>query len=138
MFYSFDNSMVMIGLLNLYKITKKSNILRLVEIMTQVLVERFFDGEKLIPRLDSSFKSIIPTGDRGIVKWSTIPGAYHCKLSIRLLGLSRLTRNNEYVRVSDSICEYAKKMQKYSGEFTTNPGSEIVYTYTHIFMLVKV
>jgi len=133
MIYSFDNGMVMIGLLNLYKITKRSNVLRLVETMTQVLVERFFDGDKLIPRLDSSFKSIIPTEDGGIVKWSTISGAYHCKLSIGLLELSRLTRNDEYVRVSDSICEYAKKMQKCSGEFITNPGSEIVYLHPHLY-----
>ena len=133
MFYSFDNSMVMIGLLNFYKITKKPNVLRLVEKMTQALVERFFDGEKLIPRLDSSFNSIKPTEDRGIVKWSTIPGAYHCKLSLGLLELSRLTRNKGYARVSDSLCEYAKKMQKNSGEFITNPGSEIVYLHPHLY-----
>ena len=133
MFYSFDNGMVMIGLLNLYKITKKSSILRLGEKMTQVLVERFFDGEKLIPRLDSSFKSIKPTDERGIVKWSTIPGAYHCKLSLGLLELSRLTRNRGYVTVSDSLCEYAKKMQKSNGEFITNPGSDIVYLHPHLY-----
>ncbi len=133
MFYSFDNGMVMIGLLNLYKITKKSNLLRLVEKMTQALVERFFDGEKLIPRLDSSFKSIKPTQDRGIVKWSTISGAYHCKLSLGLLELSRLTRNKGYARVSDSLCEYAKKMQKYNGKFITNTGSEIVYLHPHLY-----
>jgi hypothetical protein len=133
MFYSFDNSMVMIGLLNLYKITKKSNVLRLVEKMTQVLIDRFFDGEKLTPRLDSSFNSIIPAEDGGIVKWSTISGAYHCKISLVLLELSRLTENNEYVRVSDSLCEYAKKMQKKTGEFITNPGSEIVYLHPHLY-----
>jgi hypothetical protein len=133
MFYSFDNSMVMIGLLNLYKITKKSNVLRLVEKMTQVLIERFFDGEKLIPRLDSTFKSIEPTEDSGIFKWSTIPGAYHCKISLGLLELSRLTRNREYTRISDSLCEYAKEMQKNSGEFITNPGSEIVYLHPHLY-----
>src|SRR6185503_7905979 len=60
LFYSFDNSMVIIGLLNLYKVTKESNVLRLVGKMSQALVERFFDGEKLIPRLDSSFNSIKP------------------------------------------------------------------------------
>ena len=133
MFYSFDNSMVMIGLLNLYKITKKSNVLRLVEKMTKVLVDRFFDVEKLIPRLDSSFNSIKPTDDRGIVKWSTVSGAYHCKLSLGLLELSTLTGNNEYARVSDSLCEYAKKMQKNSGEFITNPGSDIVYLHPHLY-----
>jgi hypothetical protein len=133
MFYSFDNSMVMIGLLNFYKITKKSNVLRLVEKMTQVLVERFFDGEKLTPRLDSSFNSIKPTEDEGIVKWSTIPGAYHCKISLGLLELSRLTGNKRYALVSDSLCEYAKKMQKNSGEFITSPGSEIVYLHPHLY-----
>ena len=133
MFYSFDNSMVMIGLLNYYKITKKSDALRLVEKMTQALVERFFDGEKLIPRLDSSFKSIKPTEDGGIVKWSTVSGAYHCKLSLGLLELSRLTGNKVYARVSDSLCEFAKKMQKYSGQFITNPGSEIVYLHPHLY-----
>jgi len=132
-FYSFDNSMVMIGLLNFYKITRKSNVLRLVEKMTKILIERFFDGEKLIPRLDHSFKSIKATEDRGIVKWSTIPGAYHCKISLGLLELSRLTRNEEYARISDSLCEYAKKMQKNSGEFITNPSSEIVYLHPHLY-----
>ena len=133
MFYSFDNSMVIIGLLNLHKITKKSNFLRLAETMTKVLVRRFFDGEKFIPRLDSSFNSIKPSEDRGIVKWSTIPGAYHCKLSMGLLELSKLTRNNGYARVSDSLCEYAKKMQRDSGEFITSPGSEIVYLHPHLY-----
>jgi hypothetical protein len=133
MFYSFDNSMVIIGLLNFYKITKESNLLWLLEKMTQALIERFFDGEKLIPRLDSSFNSIKPTEDRGIVKWSTVPGAYHCKLSLGLLELSRLTKNKEYVRVSDSLCEYAKKMQKNSGEFITNPDSDIVFLHPHLY-----
>ena len=133
MFYSFDNSMVMIGLLNLYKITKIPSVLQLVETMTQALVERFFDGEKLVPRLDSSFKSIKPTEDIGVVKWSTIPGAYHCKFSLGLLELSELTGNNEYVRVSNSLCEYAEKMQKDSGEFITNPGSDIVYLHPHLY-----
>lgn len=133
LFYSFDNSMIMIGLLNFYKITKKSSVLRLVEKMAQTLIERFFDGEKLIPRLDISFNSIKPTDDRGIVKWSTVPGAYACKLSLGLLELSRLTKNKEYVQVSDSLCEYAKKMQKSNGEFITNPGSNIVYLHPHLY-----
>ena len=101
--------------------------------MARVLVERFFDGQKFTSRLDSSFNSIKPNEDRGVVKWSTIPGAYHCKISLGLLELSRLTRNNEYVRVSDSLCEYAKKIQKYSGEFITNPGSDIVYLHPHLY-----
>jgi hypothetical protein len=133
MFYSFDNSMVMTGLLNLYKMTKESNVLRLVEKMTQALIERFFDGEKLIPRMDSSFNSIRPTENNGMVKWSTISGAYHCKISLGLLELSRITGKNGYARVSDSLCEYAKKLQKNGGEFITNPGADIIYLHPHLY-----
>jgi hypothetical protein len=133
LFYSFDNSMVMIGLINLYKLTKKSKILRLAVKTAQALVERFFDGEKLNPRLDKSFKSIKPTQDGGVVKWSTIPGAYHCKISLGLLELSNLTGNREFVRVSNRLCEYAKKIQKSNGQFITNPGSEIVYLHPHLY-----
>ena len=42
--------MILIGLLSLYKLTKKGDLLRLAEKMTEALINRFFDGEKLIPQ----------------------------------------------------------------------------------------
>jgi Glycosyl hydrolase family 47 len=133
LFYSFDNSMIVIGLLSLYKITKKPCLLELAQTLTQVLIERFFDGEKLIPRLDNSFNPIKHSEDKGLVKWSTISGAYHCKLSIGLLELSRLTDTERYARISDSLCDYAKKLQKSNGQFVTNPRSDIAYLHPHLY-----
>jgi hypothetical protein len=132
-YYSFDNGMIIIGLLNLHKITQDANILKFAEKMTQALIERFFDGEKLIPRLDKSFNPMMSENDDGIVKWSTISGAYHSKLSIGLLELSRLTNNPTYSEVSNSICDYALKLQGSKGQFITNPGSDIVYLHPHLY-----
>jgi hypothetical protein len=89
LFYSFDNGMIVIGILNMYKITKNAMLLHLAKVMAEALIERFFDGEKLVARLDSSFKPIKIDKEADIVKWSTVPGPYHCKLSIALLQLSR-------------------------------------------------
>jgi hypothetical protein len=132
-YYSFDNGMIIIGLLNLHKITNDASILKLAEKTTQALIERFFNGKKLIPRLDNSFNTMMTENVDGIVKWSTISGPYHSKLSIGLLEMSRLTSNPRYSRVSDSICDYALKLQGSKGQFITNPGSDIVYLHPHLY-----
>lgn len=133
LFYSFDNSMIIIGILSLYKLSKKTRFLQLAEKMASAIIEVFYDGEKLASRIDESFNHIKPMKESGIVKWSTISGAYHCKLSIGLLELSRLTHNEKYAQISDSLCDYAKKLQKPDGQFITNPGSDIVYLHPHLY-----
>lgn len=50
--YAFDNGMVIIGLLNLYKVINDTNLLKYAEKMAKSLIERFFDGSKLIAVLD--------------------------------------------------------------------------------------
>jgi hypothetical protein len=132
-YYSFDNGMIIIGLLNLHKITKDNSILKLAEKMTQALIERFFDGEKIIPRIDNSHNPVVKEDVDGIIKWSTISGPYHSKLSIGLFEISRLTNNPRYSQVSNSICDYALKLQGSKGQFRTNPGSDIVYLHPHLY-----
>ena len=133
LFYSFDNGMIVMGLINLYKITKNVNTLLIAEKITQTLIRRFFDGEKLTARLDNSYKPMPNETTNGIVKWSTIPGAYHAKLSLALLELSRLTKNPTYSEVSNSICNYAVKTQSSRGDFMTNPGSDVVFLHPHLY-----
>jgi len=135
MLYAFDNGMIMIGLLNLYKLTKDSNLLSKAENMTNAIIKRFFDGTKLIARVSDKYKPVdnnsnINNDGR---KWSTISGAYHCKLSIGLLELSRLTKNKLYAQVSNSICNHAITLQKSNGQFITNPDSDITYIHPHLY-----
>lgn len=133
LFYSFDNSIIVIGILSLYKVTKEDGLLQLAKKMTGALIEHFFDGEKLISRLDNSFNRIKPNREKGMIKWSTVSGAYHCKLSLGLLELSRLTKNEQYSVISDSLCNYAKNLQKSNGQIITNPESDIVYLHPHLY-----
>src|SRR5437867_3859706 len=132
-YYSFDNGMILIGLLNLYKITKNTTLLGLAEKMTRALIEHFFDGEKLNPRIDNSYNPITKESLNGVVKWSTISGAYHCKLSMGLLELSKLTHTPAYAQVSNSLCDYAKKLQGTNGQFITNAESDVVYLHPHLY-----
>jgi uncharacterized protein YyaL (SSP411 family) len=56
--YAFDNGMVIIGLLNLYKAINDINLLKYAEKMAKSLIERFFDGSKLIAVLDRLYRPI--------------------------------------------------------------------------------
>lgn len=134
--YAFDNGMVMIGLLNLYNVTKAPDLLTYAENMAKSLIERFYDGSKLIAVLDNMYKPIINNNslESSGNKWSNISGAYHCKLSLALLNLSKLTNNDVYSEVSNSLCKFAQNLQKPDGRIITNPNSEIVtYLHPHLY-----
>jgi hypothetical protein len=131
--YAFDNGIIITGLLNLYKLTADPNLLMAAENMAKALIDRFFDGSRLIAVLDKSNKLVTDTEDGGSVKWSTISGPYHSKLSLCLLDLSRLTNNPYYGQVSNSICDYAKKLQKSNGRFITNPDLDFTYLHPHLY-----
>ena len=133
--YAFDNGMVIIGLLNVYKITKDRNLLIAAENMAKSLIERFFDGSKLVPVLDNFYNAITRDNSGSVgVKWSTVSGAYQSKLSLCLLELSRLTSNDHYAKVSDSLCRFALKFQQADGRFITNPDQEnITYLHPHLY-----
>jgi len=133
LYYAFDNGMIMIGLLNLYKIIKDPKLLKIAEYMGKTLIDRFFDGSKLTARLDELYNPITENENGGTVKWSTISGSYHSKLSIGLLELSRLTNNKLFKEVSDSICDYSITLQKSNGQFITNPESDITYLHPHLY-----
>jgi hypothetical protein len=131
--YSFDNGMIMIGLINMYRQTGQRHFLGLAKKIMDSLIRHFFDGEKLIARLDNCYGPLTSDSEGNIVKWSTISGAYHCKLSVGLLELAKATHNELYKEVSNSLCEYAIKLQKSNGQFITNPGSNISYLHPHLY-----
>lgn len=133
LYYAFDNGMIMIGLINLHKKTQDPKTLKFAENIGRTIVERFFDGSKLIPRLDYRCQKLNESIESGVIKWSTISGSYHSKLSIGLLELSRLTKNKQYKQVSDSICNYAIKLQKPNGQFVTNSNPDITYLHPHLY-----
>jgi Glycosyl hydrolase family 47 len=128
--YLFDNGMVLAGLVNLHKISKKKDLLTLACRMADSLIKYFFKGSTIsLALVDKFYKPMELTEN----KWSTIPGAYHSKLSLGFLELSKLTGNPNYVKISNAICDFAVSLQKSDGRFQTNPHSNISYLHPHLY-----
>ncbi len=131
-FYAFDNGMIMVGLLNLFKYTGMPELLRRAESIAQGIAERFYDGSKLIAVLDRNFQPIDNPGDVD-VKWSMVPGAYHCKLALGLLELADITNNNAYRKISHSLSDFFGNLQASDGRFINKDESEITYIHPHLY-----
>jgi hypothetical protein len=130
--YAFDNGMIMIGLLNLHKLTKDLRFLNYAEAIAKAIIERFYEGSKLSAVVDRNFKSIVSNQDKEL-KWSMVPGAYHAKLALGLLELAELAGNDLYRNVSYSICNSLKTWQGSDGRFITNPDTAITYLHPHLY-----
>jgi uncharacterized protein YyaL (SSP411 family) len=128
--YLFDNGMAIIGLLNLYRLTAKKDLLQFASKMADSLIRHFFKGSAISTVLLDKFYRPIELKE---TKWSTVPGAYLSKLSLGLLELSKLTGKTNYVRISNAICNFAVSLQKPDGRFETNPNSQITYLHPHLY-----
>jgi hypothetical protein len=128
--YAFDNGVIIMGLLNLYRLIQDSSILRVAERMTEALLRHFFDGQAITNAvLDSSYRRT----NYGERKWSTIPGPYHSKLSFALLGLTKITNNTFYAQVSNSLCDFAIRLRKPNGRFITDRSSDVTFLHPHLY-----
>ena len=130
--YAFDNGIIMVGLLNLHKLTGDLRFLNYAEDMAKVIIETFYEGSRVIAVVDQNFKPIVSNQDKEI-KWSMVPGAYHSKLALGLLDLADLTGEDLYRKVSHSICSSLKTWQRPDGRFITNPDTHITYLHPHLY-----
>ena len=130
--YAFDNGIIMVGLLNLHKLTGNLRFLNYAEDMAKVIIERFYEGSSIVAVVDRNFKPIVSNQDKEI-KWSMVPGAYHSKLALGLLDLADLTGEDLYRKVSHSICNSLKTWQRPDGRFITNPDTHITYLHPHLY-----
>lgn len=130
--YSFDNGMIMVGLLNLYNLTKDLKFLDYAEAIAKAITERFYEGSSIVAVTDRDLKPIVSNQDKE-TKWSMVPGAYHSKLALGLLELADLTGEDLYRKVSHSICNSLKTWQTSDGRFITNPDTGVTYLHPHLY-----
>jgi hypothetical protein len=128
--YLFDNGMAMIGLLNLYRLTERKDLLQFACNMADSLIKYFFKGSAISAALLDKFYKPMELNES---KWSTVPGAYHSKLSLGFLELSKLTGTTNYARISNAICDFAISLQKPDGRFETSHNSQITYLHPHLY-----
>jgi len=128
--YLFDNGMAMIGLLNFYRLTGKNDLLQFASNMADSLIKHFFKGSAISVALLDKFYTPMELKES---KWSIVPGAYHSKLSLGFLELSKLTGAANYARISNAICDFAISLQRPDGRFETIPNSQITYLHPHLY-----
>jgi hypothetical protein len=129
--YAFDNGMIMVGLLNLHKLTGNPRFLKYAEAIAKAIIEKFYEGSRMIAVVDRNFKPISNQGKE--IKWSMVPGAYHSKMALGLLELADLTGDELYRKVSHSICDSLKTWQRPDGRFITNPNTAVTYLHPHLY-----
>jgi hypothetical protein len=124
--------MIMVGLLNLHKLTGDLRFLRYSESIAKAIIQWFYESPRMMAVVDQNFKPIVGNQDKE-KKWSMVPGAYHSKLALGLLELADLTGEDSYRKVSYSICNSLKSWQTSDGRFITNPDTGITYLHPHLY-----
>lgn len=126
--YSFDNGVIINGLINLYKVTKKKKYLISAKKSANFIISRLITKNfKLRPVYDLGKKKFI----RDQNQWSLVPGAYHSKVSMGLLNLYSTTQISKYLKFSKKILNIYLNSQKKNGEFKSTKHSTNFHPYCY-------
>ena len=118
--YSFDNGVIITGLINIYKITKNKIYLNAAIKSADFIINNFFKKNYNVrPAFNLKSKKFIENRRQ----WSLVSGSYHTKISMGLLNLYEVTKNDQYLKYSKKILDNNLKKQKKSGEFFSTKTS---------------
>lgn len=129
--YSFDNGIILAGLLNYYKVTKDQEVCKMAEELANALIEYFFKNDRIHHALLNVNLSPI---SYGLEKWSTRIGSYHAKLGIGFIDLYNVTGNKTYLKICNNLCEFAISIQNNDGSFLNNlDTNNQIYLHPHLY-----
>ena len=111
--YSFDNGVILNGLINLYKITKKKKYLNSAMKCADWLIISSKKKGIIEPVFDTIKNRFIYDKN----SWSMISGSYHTKISIGLYNIYSVTKKKKYLKLSNEIIKSSISKQKKNGEF---------------------
>jgi rhamnogalacturonyl hydrolase YesR len=129
-YYSFDNAMILQGLLDLYRVQPDPNWLDTARAIGDWLVDwmQLADGSFQAVRLDGDRFTLPPTaaafGDGGCL---------HAKHAIGLLKLTLACGDEKYARSAERVCDWVLSIQDPDGAIQSNSSREKVVTHTHCY-----
>lgn len=127
--YTFDTGMVLFGVINLYLKTKKEEYLTYAKRLTDFLLSLQKEDGSFYAIYDPKTKEKIDKEDT----WSTQSGSYHAKLSLGLLNLFDITKDEKYKKSAVNICKYALTKQELNGRFITFRGTKNTFLHPHCY-----
>jgi len=130
--YSFDTGMVLYGIVNLYKITKENKYIDASMKIADFLIHRVQDKEGwFLPIYNGKTGSTEESFD----KWSNQHGSFHAKITLGLVCLYKITKNEVYRQSVEKICRNALLMQAKSGRFITNSKDNTTHLHPHCYSI---
>lgn len=128
--YPFDNGIVCKGLLDLYEMTKDVKYLEHAGRMADWLAKKAVDN-------DGSVKPVFNTESQEFLQddslWYKVSGSFHSKITMSLLQLHSINKNNGLYDAAMQICEWALGQQKPDGSFQINIRNKAVNLHTHCY-----
>ncbi len=126
--YAFDNGVIINGLVNLYKLTKKKEYLDAATKCGNWIVNQAQkkNGE-IKPIYDLKKKSFVEDKK----KWSWVSGSYHTKISIGLLNLYSVNKKKFFLIASKKIFKTSLKKQIKTGEFLSTRFSTNLHPHCY-------
>lgn len=128
--YSFDNGVIINGLVSLYKETKKSYLIKSAEKCGNWIINFCIDDNNLVKPVYEIEQNKFFESDK---EWSTTSGSYHTKISIGLANLYSIVKKKKYLEASKKICNSSLKFQKSNGRFLSFPFKGGTNAHPHCY-----
>jgi len=128
--YSFDNGVILNGLVSLYKVSKKPFLLKSAKKCADWIIKYCIDNSSLVKPVYDIEDNKFFDSDKD---WSTTSGSYHTKISIGLANLFTVTKNFFYLDSAKKICDKSLEFQKSNGRFVSFPYKGGTNAHPHCY-----
>jgi hypothetical protein len=126
--YSFDNGVIINGLVNLYNITKTQKYLKAAEKSANFLNLNFIKrNNEIRPVYDVKKNQFINDSK----EWSLVSGSYHTKIAMGYLNLYKNTKKKKYLECGKKILKTYLKKQKKNGEFISTKDNTNLHPHCY-------
>lgn len=109
--FLFDCGMVLNGMTALFELTKDKKHLEHCKKLADFMISKQKSDGSFYAIYDAKNNKLVDDGE----KWSTQSGALHNKLSIGLLNLYKITKDEKYKQSAIKICDYSLKFFQKDG-----------------------
>ena len=116
--YSFDNGVILNGLVSLYKITKKNYLLKSAIKCGNWITNYCIDKNDYVKPVYDVSENKFFESDK---EWSLTSSSYHTKIATGLINLYSVTKQKKYLENAKKICNRSLQFQTKNGRFISFP-----------------
>jgi hypothetical protein len=128
--HTFDNGIALNGLIDLYKKINEPRYLELGKKIGDFLVDVM---QKKDGSLYASYSHKDEDFKDSYEKWSTQSGSFHAKVSLGLLKLEEIIKNNKYKEAAIKLCGNSLNLQEENGRFISYKLEKNTHLHPHCY-----